>query len=287
MRVTRINPGFGAEITGIDLNKGVTPVQADDLYGLLMEHAVLLFPDQPLSPQAHVDLGRHFGGLSPKHPFHDTPDGFENIMIIINDAKNPPESEMWHTDQSFDQDPPFVSLLNAKVIPPAGGDTLFADMRAVHDALSEPMQALLSGLTAEHRMDYGFRYLLERDNPERAAIIYTDEVQSRNAIHPAVKRHPGSGRDIVYLNRNFTTRLRELTKEESAAILDVVYRVTEQPRYQLRVRWKPGMLAMWDNWSTQHYASGDHFPSEREMHRVTVVGNKRSAPFSDLGRAAA
>lgn len=288
MRVSKINARFGAEVDGLDLTRGVTARQADDLYDALLEHGVLLFRDQLLSSEAHVELGRAFGALAPKHPFHDTPDGFENIMIIVNDADNPPESQMWHTDQTFDQDPPFVSLLSAHVIPEAGGDTLFADMRAVCEDLSPPFRALLSGLMAEHRMGYGFRYLHDRGNAEREAIIYTEEVQRRNAVHPAIKRHPSTGREIVYLNRTFTTRLQGLSKEESDAILEVVYRMTERPDYQLRVRWQRGMLAVWDNWSTQHYASGDHYPARREMRRVTAIGDRRVGPFStEYGMAAA
>jgi taurine dioxygenase len=288
MKVSKVTARFGAEIGGIDLTRGVTDRQADDLYALLLEHAVLLFRDQALSSQAHVDLGRTFGRLAPKHPFHDTPDGFENIMIIVNDADNPPEATMWHTDQTFDQDPPFVSLLHAVTIPEAGGDTLFADLRAVHDALSEPIRTLLSGLEAEHRMDYGFRYLHDRDNKEREAIIFTDEVQARNAVHPCVKLHPSTGRPIVYLNRTFTKRIRGLTAAESDALLNVVYGLVDQPCYQMRVRWQPGMLAIWDNWSTQHYATGDHYPAQREMRRVTAVGDRRVGPFStEYGSTAA
>lgn len=289
MNVSKVTAKFGAEVADIDLSRGITEKQADDLYALLMEHSVLLFRDQDLPSQAHVDLGRCFGRLAPKHPFHDTPDGFDNIMIIENDADHPPEATMWHTDQTFDQDPPFASLLYAVTIPEAGGDTLFADMRAVHDALSAPIRDLLADLEAEHRMDYGFRFLHERADKEREAIIYTEEVQSRNAVHPCVKLHPSTGRPIVYLNRTFTTRIRGLTSAESDAILDVVYRLVDQPCHQLRVRWKPGMLAIWDNWSTQHYATGDHYPARREMRRVTAVGDRRVGPFSAPhgGRAAA
>lgn len=287
MRVTPITASFGVEIDGIDLGKGLSADQAADLYEIMMDRAVLLFRDQPLTSEAHLALGDAFGPLAPKHPLYPTPDGFENIMIIRNDAKNPPESEKWHTDISCDANPPFVSLLLSKIIPDAGGDTLFCDMRAVHDALSEPVRALLAGLMAEHRMDKGFDYLREMGHHDRADMLMTDAIRNRNTDHPVIKHHPSSGRPFIYVNQAFTTRILGLTKSESTALLNVIYDLIHQPRHQLRIRWKPDMLAVWDNWSTQHMATGDHFPKEREMRRVTVIADKRSRPFTEPAMAAA
>lgn len=287
MRVTPITASFGVEIDGIDLRNGLSSEQAADLYELIMDRAVLLFRDQPLSSEAHLALGEAFGPLAPKHPFYPTPDGFENIMILRNDKDHPPEAEKWHTDLSCDPNPPFVSLLQSRIIPDAGGDTLFCDMRAVHDALSEPLRAMLSGLKAEHRMDKGFEYLRDIGHHDRADMLVTDEIRNRTARHPVIKRHPSTGRPFVYVNEAFTARILDVPKAESAALLGVIFDLIDQPRHQLRIRWKPDMLAVWDNWQTQHFATGDHFPKEREMRRVTVIADKRSRPFTEPQRVAA
>lgn len=280
MRVSPITASFGAEVEGLDLRDGLTADQAADLYELILDRAVLLFRDVPLSSEAHLALGEAFGPLAPRHPLYPTPEGHDRIMIIRNDAENPPESEVWHTDLSCDANPPFISLLQSKIIPDAGGDTLFADMRAVFQVLSGPLQDLLSTLDAEHRMDKGFDYLRENGQHDRADMLMTDAIRSRTAVHPVVKRHPATGQPLLYVNDSFTSRILGLSKTESRTLLGMAYDLVNEPRHQLRVRWQPNMLAVWDNWSTQHMATSDHWPKEREMHRVTVIADKRSQPFT-------
>ena len=277
-----LNAKFGCEVHGFDLSDTSLEARAE-LYQLLLQYSVLVFREQAdLSPQAHLDLAASLGPLAPRHPMYPHVDGYEQILIINNNAEIKPENEVWHSDLSCRPDPPFAAVLKGVVIPPVGGDTLFADMRAAFDDLSKPMQAMLRELSARHDLHKGFDFVEDSGQNERLATLQKQSREDREAVHPVIVQHPANGREILYVNESFTTRIEGLTASESAALLPLLANSAKNPRYQVRVKWSPGTVLIWDNWSTQHFACGDHYPAVRQVQRATVLTDGRSSGFQKV-----
>lgn len=273
---------LGSELRGIDLNVLDDRV-ADQLYELVLERGVLVFRDQALKPEAHVALAESFGPRTELHPLYPHVEGLP-IARIRTDAAHPPENEVWHSDLSCRPDPPFVSVLRAEFLPPVGGDTLWADLRAVHDALSDERRVELNSLFAEHALEQGFRFVDAFGQNDRAdALAEANRIDRAKtvAVHPVLKRHPATGRFVVYVNESFTTHICDIDPARSSSLLSELYSCVRNPRFQVRVRWRPGTVIIWDNWATQHFASGDYYPHhEREVQRVTIASDRRSSSFS-------
>ena len=190
--------------------------------------------------------------------------GHEDIIIIRNDENNPPENEIWHADMSYLKMPIFASVLHGVKIPPAGGDTLWVDMAAIAADLSAPMASFLRSLTASHTIEQGFSFVADLGQNDRAATLAKSINENSRANHPV------TGIEALFVNAAFTVGINELSRNESDDILRHLYQLINHQRYQLRVKWQPGTVIMWDNWATQHFACGDHYPAPREMQRVTV-----------------
>jgi taurine dioxygenase len=233
---------------------------------------VLVVPEQNLSPAEQVNFGARFGVLEPRHPLHKIAEGQEHIMVVENGPERPPDNEDWHADMTYRAAPPRVSILQAKVLPPRGGDTLFSNVHAVYDDLSLAMQRFLQGLTAQHSVATGYRKALVRDpiyEKERLHALEQMDPANSLVVHPVVGHHPVSGRPYLNINQSFTSHVVELTNEESQALLAMLEQRVREPRYQVRHRWSVGDIVMWDNYGAQHYAAGD-YSEYRLMHRVTV-----------------
>jgi taurine dioxygenase len=254
----------GAEVHGIDL----ATLDADGwdaMYAAWLEHLVLFFPGQSLDPDAHVALGRRFGEpeIHPYIPKHD--DDHPEIVVIDTVGGG---VDVWHTDVTFSPTPPMASALQMIVNPPRGGDTIFTNQYLAYETLSEPMRELLDGLTAVHH----------------AAPFGHPEQQ---AIHPVVRTHPDTGRRSLFVNRTFTSHIRELRRSESDALLHYLYSWSERPDFQCRYQWDVGTIGIWDNRCTQHYAVADYRDERRVIERVTVIGDApvgnapRWEPFSE------
>ncbi|HET7880994.1 MAG TPA: TauD/TfdA family dioxygenase, partial [Acetobacteraceae bacterium] len=194
--------------------------------------------------------------------------GHPEILPIHADANSKRISgERWHSDVSCDPEPPMGSILNLKVVPPVGGDTIFASMYAAYDALSEPMKKFLCGLTAVH--DGSMNYtrtnrLIGAEGPKTFP----------RAEHPVIRTHPVSGRQGIFVNPVFTHSIKDVPEAESKAILDFLYEHCGRPHWQVRFRWEPDSVAFWDNRCVQHIAMWDYFPQVRSGYRVTVKGDK-------------
>lgn len=250
-QVERLAGALGASIRGLDLAKATT----DDvrmIEDLLVEHMVLFFPEQQLSVEEHVALGRQFGELEGhphlKNPFTQHPELFELA------ASQGGVADEWHTDITFQESPALMSILKMVKCPPYGGDTMWSNLCQAYDELSAPMQELCEGLTALHDAT-------PHNQPERMAV------------HPVVRVHPVSGRKALYVNEHFTRRIVEMNATESEMLLNYLTRWVQQPRFTLRYRWQEQTIAMWDNRATQHFVLND-FEGERVIQRVTVVGDK-------------
>lgn len=261
---------LGVELSGVDFASGLTPEVFQEVRRLLVEHQVIFFRDQDISPQQHHDLAASFGPLQ-THPAYSTVDGFPEITILESTAENPSKIEAWHTDMTFRQHPPMGAVLRSKVIPEQGGDTLWASMTAAYDALSAQMKEFLSGLTAEHDFSWGFKEsLAEPGGRERLAQAVANNPP---VVHPVIRTHPESAKKVLFVNSLFTTRILELEKQESAALLEFLYEHVTTPEFSCRFNWEPNTIAIWDNRSTQHKPINDYFPAHRMLHRIVIDGD--------------
>ena len=261
---------LGVELSGVDFASELTPEVFQEVRRLLVEHQVIFFRDQDISPQQHHDLAASFGPLQ-THPAYGTVDGFPEITILESTAENPSKIEAWHTDMTFRQHPPMGAVLRSKVIPEQGGDTLWASMTAAYDALSPQMKEFLSGLTAEHDFSWGFKEsLAEPGGRERLAQAVANNPP---VVHPVIRTHPESAKKVLFVNSLFTTRILELEKQESAALLEFLYEHVTTPEFSCRFNWEPNTIAIWDNRSTQHKPINDYFPAHRMLHRIVIDGD--------------
>jgi taurine dioxygenase len=248
--VQPISGALGAEVRGLRL-ADLDDAGFQALLELWHEHLVLFFPDQHLTPEEHIALGRRFG--EPEiHPFIPkvSPDHPEIVVIETGAGA---KADTWHTDVTFSPTPPMASILQMAVCPPKGGDTLWTNQYLAFEALSTPMRELLEGLTAVHS----------------AKPFGHPEI---NATHPAVRVDPATGRKALYVNRTFTSHFAQLRPSESDALLAYLCSWSEQPQFQCRYRWAEGAVGIWDNRCTQHYAINDYI-ERRAIHRVTVLGD--------------
>ncbi len=261
---------IGAVVHGADLSRPPCRALGEVIFSGLIESLVLVFPRQAISPERHVELGRALGELEPRHPLYPVVDQFEHVMVIENGPERPPDNEMWHADMTFRPQPPRCSLLHAKVLPSKGGDTLFANMYAVYEDLSERLKAYLATATAIHDVRAGFAKIFEEngETDRMDAMNRMNRSESR-CIHPVVATHPITGRRYLNVNETFTSRIVEVSEEESRVILEMLFTRVRHPRYQVRHRWSVGDIVIWDNLATQHFAVGD-YTEYRRMHRVTV-----------------
>ncbi len=265
--VEPMTPHIGAEVTGLVLaDPGQR--QLHELHAALLEHQVLFFRDQSLDLGGQKRLGRHFGALH-VHPGAPGPEGHPEVLPVHADANSTYiAGESWHSDVSCDPEPPMGSILHLRVVPPVGGDTLFASMYAAYEALSPRMRAHLEGLTATHDGEPYYRGRYVDKGVDDRGKVYP------RAIHPVVRTHPETGRRALYVNRMFTTQINEVPRQESAALLGFLVEHCARPEFQVRFRWRADSVAFWDNRCVQHMALWDYYPQTRTGFRVTVKGDK-------------
>lgn len=272
LEVLPINGNIGAEIRGVDLARPLSEPAFRAIRDALVEHEVIVLRDQDISLEQQMAFARRFGELS-IHPFSPNLEDKPEVIVLDYSADNPPAlTDCWHSDETFREAPPMATVLRAKVVPAKGGDTLFASMTAAYRGLSERMKQHIHGLEALH--DFKPFRTLFGDAPQERAKLRRLEDQFPNPWHPVVAVHPVSGKPILYVNPQFTVRIRGLKEDESRAILEFLYEQAHVPEYQLRVRWQPHTVVMWDNRSVQHYAAHDYYPQRRTMERVTVKGER-------------
>jgi taurine dioxygenase len=241
---------LGAEVRGIDLRPPVTDEARAAITAALLDHLVLFFPDQHLDPTAHRAFAEPWGEME-IHPFLPKVEGHPEIVRLS--SENGQVADQWHTDVTFSDRPPVMSILNMVTNPPLGGDTMWSNQYKAYEALSAPMRDLLDGLTAIHT----------------ARTYGQPEVR---AEHPAVRVHPVTGRKCLYVNGQFTERFAQLARDESDALLTFLQAFSVQPRFTVRYRWTQGTVAIWDNRCTQHFVLND-FEGRRVIERVTILGD--------------
>jgi len=248
LKIHKLSGSVGAVVSGIDVRE-LTDESFADIYGAWLNHLVLFFPDQHLSPSEQRDFAQRFGSLE-VHPLTEKLEDTPEVTLLHSERGG--RADVWHTDVTFSDTPPIAAVLQQLSGPESGGDTMWANQYLAFEAMSDPMRGFLRGLTAIHSA-------WPQGHPEM------------KAERPAVLRHPETGREALAVNRLFTTRIPQLEQSESDALLAHLFTWGERPEFTCRWTWTPGDLVIWDNRCTRHYAIGD-YDSERIMHRVTVLG---------------
>ena len=276
IEVARLPGPVGARVTGVDLSIPMSSEIREQINTSFLEHGLLWFPNQMLSPSQQASFAENFGTLG-SYPFVTPLAENDKVVPIIKE----PETKMnfgggWHTDTSYLPKPPGVTILQAIEVPDQGGDTLFADTATAFESLSNGMQSLLLDLTgiytaelvhgasgayskkagADHPMDYGD----------------TQGVAERKVEHPIIRTHPDTGRRAIYAGLAHCACIKGMTKQESKMILEWINNYSTQPQFVTRLKWQSGSLAMWDNRRLFHYALNDYAGKRRHMHRVILEG---------------
>lgn len=268
MEIVKLAGSLGAAIHGVQL-ADVSSADFSVIERALLDHQVLFFADQQLTPAEQVRFAERLG--EPQvHPAYPTIADAPGLNVLEHTPDAPSKIDTWHSDMTFERRPPLGSVLCCRVAPPTGGDTLWASMYAAYDALSPAMRAFVDGLTAIHDFRHGFRHsLAEPGGYERLreAIVARPPVH-----HPAVRTHPVTGRKALFVNALFTTGIVGLTELESDAVLRMLCEHAVQPDFTVRFAWRPGSVAIWDNRCTQHRPIND-YSEHRVMHRVTIAGD--------------
>lgn len=262
---------LGAEIHGLDLSCELSSENLARVRRLVNEHEVIFFRDQDISPAAQKALALCFGPLQ-THPAYPTVEGFPEVTILESTPEKPTKIEAWHSDMTFRQHPPMGTVLRSLIVPPKGGDTLWASMTAAYNGLSPPMQGFLQGLSAVHDFAHGFKEsLAEPGGRERLAPAIA---ANPPVSHPVIRTHPETGRKVIFVNSLFTTHIEGLPAAESDAVLQFLFRHVTTPEYTCRFQWRPHSIAIWDNRSTQHKPINDYYPAHRRLQRITIDGDR-------------
>lgn len=263
------------EIFGTSLSD-CSDAEMEEIKQAIYEHGVAVFRDQVLSPEEHIAFAKRWGGIDINNYFPLT-DEYPEIAVVRKKADQQTNiGGAWHTDHSYDQIPAMGSILVARVLPPTGGDTLFAHMGAAYDSLPGDLKHEIEGLEAFHTADHVYKADGLYAQTDMASELRGHDLKT-GAIHPVVIRHPHTGRKLLYVNSAFTINFIGKTREESLPLLHRLYDAAVSADNQCRVEWKPGTVAIWDNRTTWHNALNDYQGFAREMHRITLSGEALAA----------
>jgi len=283
MIVKPLAPVMGAEILGIDLSEALDTPTFEAIHQALLDHLVIVFRDQRLSPAQHVAFSQRFGDLMVHVKAEYLLPGQPEVLVLSNKKHSDGRpmgfedaGRYWHSDMSYVEEPPLGSLLHAIEIPPEKGDTLYCNMYMAYEALPEATKRRLEGLQASHSYLASFE---GKTKSGYARDTLTDEqkAQLSEVTHPVVRTHPETDRKALYVNPGFTVRLEGLPEDEAATLLDELLTQVSKPAFQFRHVWQPHDLVFWDNRCTMHHATPYDTQFTRHMHRTTVKGDR---PFA-------
>lgn len=272
IEVRRVGGALGAEIAGVDLTKPLDDAAVAAIRQALLDHLVIFIRDQDISPAQHLAFARRFGETA-DYPMLTGLEGFPEIVEVVKlEHEQANFGGAWHSDTAYLDIPPMGSILVAREVPEAGGDTEFANMYAAYESLSDGMKDLIGGLKAVN----------SSTNPIAAATrqhrigegAKRDPAAEMRATHPVVRTHPETGLKALYVNPAHTVAIEGMSEAESEPILDVLYAHQQRPEFACRFQWTPGAIAFWDNRAAQHNAINDYHGHKRLMHRVTLAGER-------------
>jgi len=265
---------LGAEIFGVDLRREIDRDTVAEIHRAHLEYLVIFFRDQRISDDDLARFGRCFGELAPLPPHRQFPGKFPELLVI---DKKPSDKMVfgweWHSDTTHLEVPSLGSVLLGKIVPPVGGDTLFANQYMAYDTLSERMKQTLAKLRARHT-NGRILMSLERDGVLPQGEPETQKHATAHAVHPVVRTHPETGRKALFVNEMHTERFEDMSFEESQPLLQFLYRHSTRPEFTCRFRWQEGSIAFWDNRCCQHLALNDYPGQRRLMHRVQIRGTR-------------
>lgn len=265
LRVEPVHPTIGAVVHGVDAAHRLDDKTVDFLRQALLDHKVIFLRRQHLDAEQQARFAEHFGVLQ-EHPIgRDYPD-FEWLAGGVSRTR----ADNWHSDMAFLPDPPIGTILSLPIVPEVGGDTLFADLEAAYLGLSSPVRELVDGLTALHD---GSNFQDWAWGPNVDEVRRNDILSwsARKIEHPLVHVHPETGRKTLYAVTGFARRIKGVSDDESAAILDLLATHSTRAEYVVRYRWQPGDLAFWDNRAVLHRAVDDYGDAARPLQRVTIA----------------
>jgi taurine dioxygenase len=277
--IRRLDAPLGAEILGLDVS---LPLHGEDFERVRrahLQHHVLVFRDQRITPAQQVDFSRRFGPLQIHVQKKFQLPGHPEVLIVSNIKDNGEPiglgdaGHFWHSDLSYKQRPSLGSLLHAQELPAEGGDTLFADQHAAYEALPQALKTTLAPLTAEH--SYLARYdELRARSPWRPALTPAQLAEVLPVRHPVVRTHPETGRKALFVSEHFTTRITGLPEDESRSLLAELFALSVRPAWQYRHRWQARDMVFWDNRSVVHLAAGTPDHLRRKLYRTTIEGDQ-------------
>lgn len=275
MLLSPMAPQCGVEISGVSL-ADCSDAEMEAIKQAIYEHGVAVFKNQEFSPQDHIAFAKRWGGIDLNNYFPLDPRWPEIALVAKAPDQKTNIGGAWHTDHTYDQVPAMGSILVARVLPPTGGDTLFAHMGAAYDALPDDLKASIEGLQAFHTADHVYKTDGIYAQTDMGKSLRGQDITT-GAMHPVVIRHPQTGCKLLYVNSAFTIHFAGQTREQSLPLLNTLIDAALTSDNQCRVEWQPGTVAIWDNRTTWHNALNDYHGHAREMHRITLSGESLAA----------
>ena len=280
IHVEPLTCSIGAELGNVNLGAAAEDDQLmAEIRALLLKHRVVFFRDQDITRAQHVAFARRFGELE-DHPVVGSHPDYPGLVQIYKTPESPPErnENSWHTDATWRERPPLGCVLRCVECPPVGGDTMWSNMVLAYEKLPEHIKTRIAGLRARHSIEASFGAAMPID--KRLAL----HAQFPDAEHPVVRVHPETGEKVLFVNA-FTTHFTNYHtpanvrygQDANPGAADLLRYLVSQafvPEYQVRWRWRPNSVAIWDNRSTQHYAVMDYAPCHRKMERAGIVGDR-------------
>lgn len=276
-----LSDALGAEVTGLDLDRPLSGQALARIHRAHLDHHVLVFRGQRITPAQQVAFSRRFGPLQIHVLKKFQLAGYPEVLVVSNIVeKGEPiglgdAGHYWHSDLSYKDRPSLGSMLHAQELPAEGGDTLFANQHAAYEALSPALKARIAGLRAEHSYLAKYEELRAR-SPWRPKLTQAQIDEVPPAVHPVVRTHPETGRKALFVSEHFTTRIVGLPEDESRALLAELFAHSARPEFVYRHRWQPHDMVFWDNRSVLHLAAGTPDHLRRRLNRTTIEGD---APF--------
>ncbi|KCV29577.1 TauD/TfdA dioxygenase family protein [Bordetella bronchiseptica] len=279
--VRPLNDALGAEIIGIDLARALSAADFARVRRAHLDHHLVVFRDQHITPRQHIDFSRRFGRLMIHvlHQFHLA--HHPEILVVSNIVENGAPvglgdaGKYWHSDISYKPLPSLGSLLHAQELPAIGGDTLFANMHRAYETLPRALREAVDGRHAVH--SYLAKYgQLQKEGNWRPTLSAAQLAQVQEVAHPVVRTHPETGRRALFVSEGFTTRIEGVAADESRQILDELFAHSARPEHIYRHQWRDHDLVFWDNRSLIHLAAGCPPELRRKLYRTTIEGD---APF--------
>lgn len=265
--VTPRGATLGAEISGIDLTTELSDAAIDEIARALADHKVVFFRAQPVTSAQHVSFARRFGALE-VHPFITGNAEHPELVRFEKGADTGGFENGWHHDVTWREVPSMGAILHAVQVPPTGGDTVFSDMAAAYDGLTDEWKQRIDGLHAIHDYTLAFAHQVPEDQKAEMREKYP------LVCHPVVRTHPVTGRKLLFVNGYFTSHIEGVDADESREIIMHLIAQAAILEYQYRLTWENDTIVFWDNASVQHYAASDYYPDIRIMERASIVGTR-------------